>query len=294
MALEMSLGVQQEIQHRIEEADRLHYRQVERAQYEADVARQRYMLVDPANRLVADSLEADWNARLRVLEESRRDYDRQRSADKTVVDDQVRGRVLALATDFPTVWQNPNTPDRERKRMLSLLIEDVTLIKQREVTAAVRFRGGATTTLTVPRPLTAQQLRATRPEVRQQIDALLDEYTDAQVAHILNERGLRTGAGDAFDAVSIQWVRFSAKLPSLKQRLLASGMVTTNQLSDTLGVKRSTIGRWRTRGLIQARICNTRGEWLYWPPAVVPDHRQAPTTDRPQDHVGRSTAGGAV
>jgi hypothetical protein len=96
--------------------------------------------------------------------------------------------------------------------MLALLVEDVTLLKQREITAAVRFRGGATTTLALPRPLTAQQLRATRPEVRQQIDALLDEYTDAQVAHFLNERGLRTGSGDAFDSVSVQWVRFAARL----------------------------------------------------------------------------------
>jgi hypothetical protein len=87
--------------------------------------------------------------------------------------------------------------------MLGLLIEDVTLIKQREVTVAVGFRGGVTKTLSLPRPLTAQQLRATHEPVRRQIDALLDEYTDAQVARILNERGLRTGVGDAFDTASV-------------------------------------------------------------------------------------------
>ena len=37
--------------------------------------------------------------------------------------------------------------------MLALLIEDVTLIKKREITVAVRFRGGATHPLTLPRPL---------------------------------------------------------------------------------------------------------------------------------------------
>jgi hypothetical protein len=70
MALELALAVQQEIAARLEEADRLRHRQVERAQYEADLARQRYMQVDPANRLVADALEADWNLRLRVLAEA--------------------------------------------------------------------------------------------------------------------------------------------------------------------------------------------------------------------------------
>ena len=219
IALEMALVVQKEIQGRLDEADRLRHRQVERVEYEVDLARQRYMHVAPANRLVADSLEADWNAKLRALGEAREEYERQRAADRLAVDDEARRRVLALATDFPAVWRDPKTPDRERKRMLALLIEDVTLTKQQQITVAVRFRAGATTTLTVPRPLTAQQLRATNPDVRKQIDALLAEYTDAQVARVLNERGLHTGAGDAFDAVSVQWVRFSAKLPSLKARL---------------------------------------------------------------------------
>jgi hypothetical protein len=110
--------------------------------------------------------------------------------------------------------------------MLALIIEDVTLLKQHQVTVGVCFRGGATTTLTLPRPLTAQQLRATHEDVRRMIDTLLDEYTDAQVAHQLNERGLRTGAGDAFDQVSVQWVRFSHKLTNLKARLIAAGWLT--------------------------------------------------------------------
>ena len=173
--------------------------------------------------------------------------------------------------------------------MLALLIEDVTLIKQQQITAAVRFRGGATTTLTVPRPLTAQQLRATHADVREQIDQLLAEYSDAQVAHILNERGLRTGAGDGFDAVAVRWVRYSAKLPSLKQRLIADGMLTTSQLAERCGIKRSTIGRWRNQGLIEGRICNEHGEWLYWPPKEVPPTKPPSNTD-----VGSSAARGAM
>jgi hypothetical protein len=241
IALEMTLAVQKEIQGRVDEADRLRHRQVERAEYEVELARQRYMHVAPTNRLVADSLESDWNAKLRALDEAREEYDRQRNTDRLAVDDEARRRVLALATDFPIVWRDPRTPERERKRMLALLLEDVTLTKKSQITVAVRFRAGATTILTLPRPLTAQQLRATNPDVRQQIDALLGEYTDAQVARVLNERGLHTGAGDAFDAVSVQWGRVSAKLPSLKARLLSAGMLTTKQLGDKLGVERSTM-----------------------------------------------------
>jgi hypothetical protein len=121
--------------------------------------------------------------------------------------------------------------------------------------------------------------------VRQQIDTLLEEYTDAQAAHMLNERGLRTGAGDTFDSNSIHWVRFAHKLESLKQRLLENGWQAAKQIACTLGVKRTTHGRWRRQGRIQARICNDRGEWLYRlpdePPAaaknVAPSATENPT-----------------
>ena len=298
MALALTLAVQQEITTRLDEADRLRHRHVERAQYDADHARYRYLQVDPANRLVADSLEADWNARLRALAQAQEEYQRQRASDRLAPDDADRTRILALAADVPAVWRDPTTPHRERKRMLALLVEDITLLTQRQITVAVRFRGGATTTLTVPRPLTAQQLRVTHEDVRQQIDALLDEYTDAQVAHQLNERGLRTGAGDAFDHVSVRWVRFAHKLTHLKARLIAAGWRTTTQIEATLGVSRTTLGRWRAEGRITGRICNDRGEWLYWPPeralnANAGDTR-VPRTNRTTGTSDKTAGGGAV
>jgi DNA invertase Pin-like site-specific DNA recombinase len=285
-ALELALAVQQEIAARFEEEDRLRHRQVERAQYEADMARRRYMQVDPVHRLVAESLEAEWNQKLRALSAAQQEYERQRTARPLGIDAEQRQRVLSLATDFPAIWRDPRTAPRERKRMLGLLIDDVTLIKQRQITVAVRFRGGATTTLALQRPPTAQQLRATHDDVRRQIDALLDDYTDAQAAHVLNERALRTGAGDAFDGISVQWVRFAHKLKSLKQRLLDSGWLTSRQISSRLGVARTTLGKWRRTGRIKARICNDHGEWLYWPPSPE-DTCATSTTDR-------STARGAL
>jgi hypothetical protein len=125
-------------------------------------------------------------------------------ADRLAVGSADRQRILSLATDFPAVWDHPDTPHRERKCMLGLLIEDVTLVKQHQITASVRFRGGAATTLTLPRPLIGVPLRVTDEAVRRRIDALLDEYDDAQVARALNQRGLHTGAGDALDEVSVQ------------------------------------------------------------------------------------------
>ena len=178
--------------------------------------------------------------------------------------------------------------------MLALLIEDVTLIKQREVTAHVRFRGGAPTTITLPLPLTQQQQRATHDDVRREIDALLDEYTDSQVAHLLNRRGMHTGAGEAFDTVSVKWVRSSIRLKSLKERMLAAGWVTGTHVAATLAVSRTTLGKRRRAGLLKGRICNDLGEWLYWPPdQPFPDHTA--TSEAPAIGAGdASLARGAV
>jgi len=125
--------------------------------------------------------------------------------------------------------------------------------------------------------------------VPRQIDALLDEYTDAQVAR---ERGLRTGAGDDFDTASIQWIRYTTKLKSLKERLLEAGMLTKRQLCTMLGVSRTTISKLRTQGRFKARICNDRGEWLYWPREQVPP--AAPSSHESINQSVTSTAGDAV
>ncbi|MBM4369922.1 MAG: hypothetical protein FJ102_27180 [Deltaproteobacteria bacterium] len=287
MALELALTVEHEITDRLQETDRLRHRQVERAQYEADQARYRYMQVDPANRLVADTLEADWNAKLRALDTAKHEYERQRQAEPLLVDAAERQRVLSIAADFPAVWNDPGTPQRERKRMLALLVEDVTLIKARQVTASVRFRGGATTTLTLPRPLTASELRVTHEDVRRHMDALLDEYTDAQVAHVLNERGLRTGADGSFDSEAVKWVRFAHRLKSLKQRLLEAGWVTGKQAQEKLGTNRNALARWRKTGRIQARICSDRGEWLYWLPPPPDDGDTTTPSTQPDNPTAR-------
>jgi len=126
LALEVTLRVQQEIQARLDEVDHLRKKQVERARYEADLAQRRYLHVDPANRLVADSLEADWNHKLRALNAAQEQYEEQRKNDRAAISQQQRASIAALAHDFPQLWQNPKTPHRERKRLIRLLLEDVT------------------------------------------------------------------------------------------------------------------------------------------------------------------------
>ena len=90
VTLEVALAVQEELDSRSEERDRLGRQEFERARYEADLARRRYMQVDPANRLVADSLESEWNHALRALAEAQDCYEKKREADHAGLDDKQR------------------------------------------------------------------------------------------------------------------------------------------------------------------------------------------------------------
>jgi DNA-binding transcriptional regulator YiaG len=279
MAVEAALAVQEEIQARLDEADRLRLQQVERASYEAECARRRYMQVDPANRLVADSLEGDWNNKLCRLSEAQDEYERGRRADRRVFDEAQTQRLLSVPRDLPAIWNNPNTPQRDRKRIVGLLIEDVTLIKREDIKAQVRFRGGATTMLRMPLPLNSWQARKTSDHVLAEIDEFLKDHTDAQTAALLNERGLKTGAGDTFTSESLRWVRQAAGLKSYKERLREAGMLNAAEVAARLGISESTVKHWRKRGLLQGCKCNEKGDWLYHPP-----REDSPIKDRYRSH----------
>ena len=271
-ALEVALSVQEEVERRCEEVDRIRRQEVERAQYEADMARRRYMQVDPDNRLVAGTLETEWNQKIEALAVAQEQYERQRAADRSLLNGDTRDRVLALATDFPALWNNPKTPNRERKRLVRLVIEDVTLIKAEEVSVHVRFRGGATRSFTLPRLKSAQEEHRTPEEVVREIDRLLDEHTCGETAAILNERGLRSGMGKRFHAYRVSRIQDAYKLPSRLDRLRRKGLLTHGELCARLGISQSQLGHLTRRGALPVRRHKLDGNhYLYEPPEAGRD-----------------------
>jgi hypothetical protein len=268
MSIEVTLAIQQELEARAEQADTLRRKQVERAQYEVDLARRRYMRVDPDNRLVADSLEAEWNAKLRALSDAQEQYRRQCATDHALLDREKRGRILALAKDLPRLWRDPATPDRERKRVLRLLIDDVTLIKRSAITVEVRFRGGATRALSIPRPLPAWKLRQLDANLVAEIDRLVDRHTDSEIATILRDRRVRTYEGTIPHRLMIRRVRLDYHLRSRFDRLRDKGLLTREEIAKALHVAVSTVKYWRARGWLRATAYNDKGDYLYEPPGT--------------------------
>lgn len=266
LEVEVTLAVQQELAARQEEADALRVQQVTRAQYEADLAGQRYRRVDPNNRLVAASLEAEWNTALRALQAAQEEQEYQRERERLLVNEEVRSQVMALTHDLPRVWHDPHTTDHDRKRLVRLLIEDVTLIKSHAITAQVRFRGGATQTLNIPLARPSWQTWETAPEVVRRIDTLLNDYTDGQIAMLLNEGGFHPGKGGKFHRPLVAKVRRAHGLKSRYVRLREAGMLSVSEVAQVLHIGEGTVKKWHAAGLLRGHAYNDKNSCLFEAP----------------------------
>jgi DNA invertase Pin-like site-specific DNA recombinase len=287
LALEVALAVQAELEGRAAEADTIRHQHVERARHAAEAARRRYLAVDPDNRLVAANLEADWNESLRALGAAQDEYERQ-TAKATPLADTDKARIAALATDFPTLWSDPRTPQRERKRMVRLLIDDVTLRREDKlITAHVRFKAGQTATFQVTVGLPAYDIRRTPAEVVAEVDRLLDHHTEAAVAAELNQRGFTSGTDQAFTPVMISHIRRNYGLASRHQRLRASGLVNLQEVAGHMGVHPSTVKAWRSEGRLESEKLNDKGEHYY----QLPEHPPYKQTGRPPKGAAQNPPG---
>lgn len=265
-AIEVALAVQDEIAQRIEQAAARRQAQLQRTRYEAELARRRYAKVDPDNRLVADALEAEWNHRLRELDTLQHEHERQQHDDEAQLGETARKRIVDLARDFPRVWNDTRTSALERKRMLALLIEDVTLVAGPAIAVHVRWRGGRTQSLSVDKPRPIAQIRKTLPEVVKLIDELLDTSSDKQVAARLNELGYRNWRGQAFTLKKVIVVRHAYQLRSRFERLRQRGMLTGEEMAEQLGVCPTTIHRLGRRGVLTRHLYGNNHRCLYEPP----------------------------
>ncbi len=263
MTLELTLAVQRELEARAAETDTLRRQHIERTRHDAELARRRYMKVDPDNRLVADSLEAEWNEKLRLHTNAVEDYERRAAEDAATLDAEMQQRIRALADEFPRVWSDPRVDMRERKRIFRLLVADVTLIKAETITVNVRLSGGATRTLMLERPLPIAQIRKFKPDLVAEVDRLLDRHCDREIADILNQRGLRTWEGKPFNLKKIGNIRAAYNLPSLTQRLRDRGLLTTQEVAKRFAIAATTVHQWGRQGLITKVYSDNQNRGLW-------------------------------
>lgn len=213
--LQVSIAALEQIQARARQIDQQWQLRIERARYEADLARRRFFVVEPENRLVARSLERDWNEKLAEIECLEREYATSPKPTTVLADPHEQRRILALAQDLPSIWHAPTTTYTERKQLLRFLIQDVTLTRREStIHIGIRWQTEALTELETPRPKRIYELQRTDPVVISRISKLAPLHTDRQIADLLNQEGLTTGVGQLFTNDKVERLRRTHNIPT--------------------------------------------------------------------------------
>ena len=266
-AVELTMAIQSELDRLTAQGEHHHQLRITRARYESDSARRRFMLVDPANRLVAAGLEAEWNARLSELAAAEAELACFRDGTQEQLSADMRHRILALTRNLPQLWADAAVVDRERKEILALVIEDVTILSaDTAITAQVRLRGGACRSLTLTRSTVAPRKR-TPPALVSKIDRLLELGDDQIVADQLNAAGVHNWRNSSFTKGQIANVRKGRGLASHRERRHTDGYATAGELAARYKVTRTTIRLWAQKGLLERLSCGERHRWYYRLPA---------------------------
>ncbi len=282
--LAVSLSTLDQLEARAKQIDRQWHLRLERGQYEADLARRRYVAVDPDNRLVARSLERDWNEKLLEAERLQREYAALPKPTALLITPQERQRILALAQNVPAVWHASTTSQAERKQLLRYLIKDVTLVKREQVIEVrIRWQTEALTDLTVPRPKVVADARRTVAQVVARVRELAPTHTATQIALLLNEEGLRPGLGGDFTASKVDWIRAAYGSPldcpegpgfcPSGQR--GDGRYSALAAAELLNVNVSTIADWCNSGRLESVRAGTQGpRWITLTPELIAELRK--------------------
>ena len=248
--LALSLMVREQLRSDFATADRQRINHIEGLRHQVDLARRRYMEVDPSNRLVSATLEAEWEARLKAHGEAVRERERYVKAQMSMPDAELDQRILALASDFGRVWEAAGTTNEDRKRLLGLLIEDITVTRRGyQVAVGLRLRGGRTHELPpveLPRPRATVIRRDASKQALAELEALLEAgYDDTRAAEELDLRGHRDSLGGRFNAKRIRNIRVRNNLPGgierQREKMRAQGYKTATELAAELAIHATTV-----------------------------------------------------
>jgi DNA invertase Pin-like site-specific DNA recombinase len=199
LQVELSLAVATELERQQAELDRQWQRRLEGAQYAVRLAQRRYQQVDPEHRLVAYNLEKDWEGALRQVEQIEKEYARFRQQTVLQLSPQQREQLFCLAQDLAQVWHSPTTTWAERKKLLELLVADVTLTRlEHGIRVQIRWHTNQVEEFQLPLPLLGSP--PTPARLLQRIRELYQTHTDREIAQILNQEGLKTSVGNIFTA----------------------------------------------------------------------------------------------
>jgi DNA invertase Pin-like site-specific DNA recombinase len=255
--IELALAALQELESRDQTISRQWQMRLERAEYEAALAERRYQEVDPSQRLVASTLERRWNDALLELEQLKQQAAESLRQQARVATAEQKAKVLALAEDLPRLWQAPTTHSKDRKRMLRLLIKDITVEKlanTNQLLAHIRWQGSACSDVSVRLPgKVADRVRYPSAVVAK-IRELACRLPDQEIADQLNREGETSAKGLPYTGKMIQWIRWRYQVPPAE--LKRPEELTVRQVAERFGTSDLVVYYWIERGVIRSRRIN--------------------------------------
>lgn len=239
---------------------------VERASYEAERAERRYQSVEPENRLVARGLEADWERRLRELEQARAELVRRARMRPRELSPEENQRILSLGGDLKRVWSAPTTTDRDKKEILRALLEEVIITVERASFLArltLRWKGGVVTEIDVSLPRSRPAHNRTDEDTVALALRLAELYPDTIIAGILNRQERTTGTGKRFTANDVGNLRRHRGIARFEPPAQAprGELLSVIKAAAALGVSPPTLHRWLAEGLVAGEQVTPGAPW---------------------------------
>ena len=219
--------------------------ELEHCRYEAGLAERRYRQVDPDNRLIAATLEREWEAALRAVESAE-------FALATAREQQPEDPPPSFFADLGSALE---TTHRDRKRLLACLVEEVALqvVEEDRTEVVIHWRGARTDAFSVKRQKRRSVRQCDDIDTVELVRRLARFYPDGQIAGILNDQGRRSAQGLAFSTSLVQKLRYRHGLSGY--RASAAGeeegeLLSVRAAARQLGISDSTLYRWVNSGIL--------------------------------------------
>jgi DNA invertase Pin-like site-specific DNA recombinase len=217
-AIEASMLATQELGRQQDDIlDALH-RDLEAARYAAERAQRQYDASDPENRLVTAELERRWNVGLQHVREIEVRIE-QHGAAADANPAASMEELYQLSQQLETIWTDPATSVRLKKRIVHTLIEEVLVDVDSvasELVLTLHWKGGAHTELRLPRRRRGQCSTQTSRELIEAVEVLARICSDDLIAGILNRNGHLTGRGNRWTRERVTALRSHHRIPCNK------------------------------------------------------------------------------
>jgi hypothetical protein len=273
---------------------------VERARYEAERARRQFDACEPENRLVARTLEANWEKTLREIERAESELAAQRARRTSPLTSEELERLQRAGADLRAIFEAPSTSQRDRKLLVRALIHEIVVTVERDagtIEATITWEGGAKTQL-APLQLRrqGQTYRQSTPEdTVQLVRRLTDHYDDQTIALVLARQKRRTTTGLRFTKRRVAQLRnahdIPAYLPAPAATSVDGELLSVRDTATELDVTPATIYRWLRDGFIAGEQPTPGAPWRI---RLNAELRAKVTEDAPEDWLPLDAAARAL